>query len=195
MFFSISSGWELFWLDVFIYIVQQIARVFIDYLLPKSWSDSSRWWFQCFAWEDGGKFYEKYFKVSYWKDFLPVVNGLNEVDKSHLQSLEPEYLESFIHDINLGESNHVRSIIMTGIFIIWNPPGMFFLIFTLSFLGHLPFIIIQRYNRPRMQRLLRINRKRQEQREKVALAKAAPNQSSESLESPESPAQTSESSL
>ncbi len=174
MFFSITTGWELFWLDVFIYIVQQVARVFIDYLLPKTWYDSSLWWFQCFAWEDGGNFYKKHFKVEAWKDFLPVVAGLTEVDKSHLESQDPDYLESFIYDINVSESNHVRAILMTSIFIIWNPPGMFLLIFTLSLLGHLPFIIIQRYNRPRMQRLLRINQKRREnQVKRAALAKAA----------------------
>lgn len=160
MLFSIASGWELFWFDVIVYAVLQILRIFIDYILPKRWFTTDRPWFATYKWEDGGKFYEKYFRVNCWKDFLPAVNSLNNFDKRHLKSLDAEYLEQFVFETRLGESHHVRSIVETLFFALWNPPGLFLLVFTLSFLIQAPFIIIQRYNRPRLLRLIEINKKR-----------------------------------
>ncbi len=159
--FSVSSSWELFFINFFIYSFIQVVRIVVDYFLPKSWTDPSRKWFQVHKWEDQGRFYERHFRITSWKDRLPNINSLNNFDKTHLLSHSPEYLEAFVREINLGESHHVRSICTTLIFALWNPPGMFLLVFLLSFLIQVPFIMIHRYNRPRLLRLLGLSRARQ----------------------------------
>lgn len=141
-------------LDIVLYAVFQTIRIGTDRLLPAGWINPDSWYFRTKAWERGGRFYEDHFHINRWKDRLPAVDGLNKVSKKSLSGISPEYLRQFIVETCRGESHHVRSILETALFVLWNPFWLFCCIFVLSLVGHAPFIFIQRYNRPRLQRLL-----------------------------------------
>lgn len=154
MFFGIGFSVGLCMLDVVVYILLQCIRILTDRLLPSRWLDPGLPWFRTKAWENGGKFYRDHLRIARWKDRLPAVDGLNKVSKKSLSGISPEYLRQFIVETCRGESHHVRSILETALFVLWNPFWLFCCIFVLSLVGHAPFIFIQRYNRPRLQRLL-----------------------------------------
>jgi len=154
MFFGIGFSVGLCMLDVAVYVLLQCTRILTDRLLPLRWLDPGLPWFRTRAWENGGKFYQDHFRIAAWKDKLPAVDGLNTVSKKSLNGVSPEYLRQFIVETCRGESDHVRSILETAVFVLWNPLWLFCCIFVLSMVGHAPFIFIQRYNRPRLQRLL-----------------------------------------
>lgn len=153
MLLNIHFSWKLFLIDVLIYALLQVIRIWIDMVLPKSLFDPRLPYYQSRTWEQDGKIYEKHFHIHRWKDKLPTVNSLDHFSKKNLQNLTPEYLSEFIFQTCRGESHHVRSILTTSLFIIWNPPELFCIIFVMSFFGHLPYICIQRYNRPRLKKI------------------------------------------
>ena len=152
------TNWEssitLFIFNVIVYALIQYLRVFIDPYLPESWFSPKQKYYKCYAWEDNGKFYDRVFKVSKWKDYLPTVNSSTNFNKKKITGRGVDYFEQFLQEINMAESHHIRSILTTLVFALWNPSGMFIFFFMLSAAAQLPFIIIQRYNRPRMQKVV-----------------------------------------
>ena len=156
MFFNLESSFELFLFNAVVYAILQILRIVIDHYLPTSHTDLDKKHFQSFAWEENGNFYDRHFKVSKWKDYLPSIDFTAGFSKRHIIANNSAYFEQFIREMNMAESHHVRSIISTLIFFIWNPLNMFLLVLTLSILVQAPFIIIQRYNRPRMHDLQKL---------------------------------------
>ena len=154
MLLGIPFSWSLFFIDVLVYAAVQTLRIGTDMLLPRCWINPDSSYYKSRRWEQDGAVYQKYLNIRRWKDKLPAVNSLNHFSKKSLKGASPEYLRQFIVETCRGESHHVRSIIETLLFIIWNPPLLFGVIFILSCMGHIPFIIIPRYNRPRLRKML-----------------------------------------
>ena len=145
---------RLVFLDIFLYAAFQTMRIGTDHLLPVSWIDPELWYFRPKAWERGGRFYEDHVHISRWKDRLPAVDGFNAVSKKRLAGVSAEYLQQFVVETCRGESHHVRTILETAVFALWNPPGIFWTVFIVGGLFNVPFIMVQRYNRPRLEELL-----------------------------------------
>jgi glycosyl-4,4'-diaponeurosporenoate acyltransferase len=154
MLLGIHFSWTLFLIDVLIYTLMQGIGVWADMVVPQDWFNPERSVYQSWAWEQEGRFYQKYLRIQQWKDKLPSVNSLNGFSKKNLNSLSPEYLRQFIFETCRGEAYHIRSFLATGLFAIWNPPMLFGIIMLISLILNLPFIFIQRYNRPRLKKIL-----------------------------------------
>lgn len=154
MLFDIQFSWPLVLFDLLIYALLQVSRMCLDMILPQQWFDPNKPYYHSWSWEQNGAFYQRHFHIRTWKDKLPSVNSLDHFSKKNLGQLSPNYLRQFIFQTCRGESHHVRSILTTAVFLMWNPTGLFLLIFLLSTLGNLPFIFIQRYNRPRLRAIL-----------------------------------------
>lgn len=123
--------------------------------LPRNWFCADKMPYILRAWEKDGKVYEK-LKIRSWKDKLPDVSKVRP-------SMLPKSLESFPSDMELcrliretcvAEMMHV-SLIVAGLPCawIWTGPGGLAISSAWAVLN-LPFILIQRYNRPRLLRLL-----------------------------------------
>ena len=121
-------------------------------------------------WERGGKFYSDVLKINRWKDMLPQHIGKNGFSKDHLDDVSIEYLDEFIMETCRGEWNHSMNCMLSVVIVIINTPVMGISLSFLVFLGNLPFALIQRYNRFRLQRLRStIIRKEQLKNKKAAL--------------------------
>ena len=156
MLIATTFSWKLVLINALIYAALQFIRMIIDCFMPRSWYDHRRPYFQCKVWEREGQFYQEYFNIKGWKDCLPSIGGFTRFSKRKLKTTDPAYLERFINETCRGESHHVRSILETSLFILWNPLPLFMIIFSASALFHLPYIMIQRYNRPRLMQLKRL---------------------------------------
>ncbi len=154
MLLDIHFSWTLVLIDVVLYVILQTCRIWADVILPQHWFDPSHALFRTRPWELEGRFYQRYFHIRHWKDKLPTVDGCNHFSKRSLDSKSPEYLRRFIFETCRAESHHLRSILETTLFLIWNPPWLFIIIWLISLSLHLPCIFVQRYNRPRMQKVL-----------------------------------------
>lgn len=109
------------------------------------------------AWEQNGKIYEKFAKVHKWKKFLPdgASIGKGGFRKKHMTSFSKDYLERYLMESCRAELTHWLAIIPFWVFGLFAPPRVIFYMSIYALAVNLPCIIAQRYNRPRMAKLLR----------------------------------------
>lgn len=160
MLFPNESSWSLFWVNAACYSLLVLVREYVDVHIPARWLDPARWWFRTRRWEHGGEFYKKALGIDHWKAKLPAFAGLTHFSKKHLDGSDPDYLQRFILETCRSESNHVRAIISVLVFKLWTPLGLWLICVILALIGNIPFICIQRYNRPRLMRLAAIEERR-----------------------------------
>jgi len=131
----------------------------------KSLSDfeSPRWYLQTFAWENRGRFYERYLKVKQWKKLLPDGAKIlgHSFSKNSVRSKDPAYLKEFVLETKRGEWAHWLTICCAPIFFIWNPLWADMVMVGYALVANLPCIIAQRYNRQVIERMLARKRRLQ----------------------------------
>lgn len=113
--------------------------------------------FRTHAFENEGKVYEKKLKIKRWKDIMPEAGGVFKgFQKRHAELRENEYLEAFVRETCRAEAVHYTIMAALPLFIIWNPPIALVIMLPIVVAGNLPCVIIQRYNRPRLLKLIRM---------------------------------------
>lgn len=138
--------WNLFIIGMW-HIIVFLACV----KLPKSVYDPSKSCFSAKQWEHGGRWYKENLKIHLWKDRLPQHIGRGGFSKQHLTDVSIDYLDQFILETCRGEWMHIRNCFCVVAVLLVNPllVGITASIFIL--VGNLPFAIVQRYNRFRLQ--------------------------------------------
>ena len=104
----------------------------------------------------GGRFYERIFRVKSWKDRLPDAARWfgGGFAKGSLAGLDPAYLRRFIRETWRGELCHWSAIGCAPVFFVWNPWWADMVMVGYAVMANLPCILVQRYNRLRLRRLL-----------------------------------------
>lgn len=131
--------------------------------LPDSAFDPARSRFSAKPWEHGGRWYRDNLKIQVWKDKLPQYIGKDGFSKKHLTDLSIDYLDEFITETCRGEWMHLKSCICAVVTLIINPLLVGVIVSSFILIGNLPFAIVQRYNRFRLQ-ILRKRRLKELQR-------------------------------
>ena len=108
------------------------------------------------AWERRGRFYERVFGIKRWKDRLPdAARWLGGgFAKGALRATDAEYLRRFIRETWRGELCHWFALGCAPVFFLWNPWWGDLIIVGYAVAANLPCILVQRYNRARLGRLL-----------------------------------------
>lgn len=104
-------------------------------------------------WERGGKFYSDVLKINKWKDLLPQHIGKDGFSKDHLDDVSVAYLDEFIMETCRAEWNHTMNCLYAAVLFLINGLLMAIVLTFILFLLNLPFAVIQRYNRFRLQKL------------------------------------------
>lgn len=122
-----------------------------------------------FAWEDGGRFYNR-FRIDRWKDKLPDMSQYIQKafrKKMPMHQMSSEHTYRLVIETCVAEVVHWVLVCIGPVYLAlfrgaWGGVGLFF-----SVVGNLPFIMVQRYNRPRLVRMLdRQQKAEQKQRAK-----------------------------
>ncbi|MBQ7801301.1 MAG: glycosyl-4,4'-diaponeurosporenoate acyltransferase [Oscillospiraceae bacterium] len=132
-------------------------------LLPRRWFRAERFPYRPFSWEREGKIYEK-LHIRVWKDRVPDMSRLlrSMVPKAVTARPTAESLDRLVRETCVAEAVHwALAVLSLGVLKIWKGLGGW-ICYGLCLLGNLPFIIIQRYNRPRLLRTLNRLRARTE---------------------------------
>lgn len=100
--------------------------------------------------------YESVLKVKAWKSFLPdaAVWFTGGFAKKSLAEHSHSYFQKFIVETRRGELAHWATIAWAPLFILWNPPWVGLLMLVYAFGANMPCIIVQRYNRLRLESML-----------------------------------------
>ncbi len=122
-------------------------------MISKSDPNPNRFPYRSYEWEDDGRIYEK-LDIKDWQARIPDVSKVlgNLMPKKNLSGvLNSESVGVMIRETCTAETVH-RLLNVAGLYMldIWDGFGGFLLYLVYFFLGNLPFILVQRYNRPRL---------------------------------------------
>lgn len=161
-----TSNLEALLINLLLGTIWHFATFFICISVNPKLFDPNRKWYRPHKWEREGKFYNDYLKINKWKDFLPQHVGKDGFSKDHIDDLSIEYLDEFIMETCRGEWNHMMNCAFAIVLFIINGFGMALILSICVLLGNLPFAIIQRYNRFRLQKVKRTILKKQERKQR-----------------------------
>ncbi len=106
-------------------------------------------------WEGGGRWWQRHLRVRSWKERVPEAGGLfGGVAKRKLPSRATEDLELFRRETIRGERVHWLIAASTPLHALWCDPGLFAAMVAFGVVFSAPFIVIQRANRGRLDRLI-----------------------------------------
>lgn len=112
--------------------------------------------YKTFAWEKSGEIYDKLFKVRSWKKYIPCGSKLypDTFSLQNLVSADFEYLTLWLKESCRAEFCHWMMMVPGFFFFLWNSvSGGWFMVFYAVSNNLIP-IILQRFNRPRIRRLI-----------------------------------------
>ena len=126
-------------------------------VLPKRWFKYDAPPFRALAFEDNGHFYRK-LGIHRWQKRLPDMSRILPMTMpakritAHISSAQAEVM---VQETCIAETIHVL-LSLAGLYLpfLWPGGGGFGLFMLYFLLGNLPFILIQRFNRPKLRMLL-----------------------------------------
>ena len=143
--------WKCFWF----LIITGVIAFFVGRLLPKKWFCAERFPYRSFRFEQDGRIYDK-LHIRKWQNkvldkskilpfMMPAKNLSGDYKKRLPRMLQETCVAELIHTLNC----------FVGLYCLKLYPGVGGVIILILYitLFNLPFIIIQRYNRPRLMRL------------------------------------------
>ncbi|MEO0272275.1 MAG: hypothetical protein ABIM30_04200 [candidate division WOR-3 bacterium] len=143
---------------MFWFVIMFFSGIIVHFL-PASIYDEDNLIFKPKPWEFDGRLYTTIFGIKKWKDKVPECGEFfkfNPFNKKKLaKGKDIAYIQRFILETCRAELTHLIPILMYPVSLLWNdyPASLYVLIFIL--LTNFPFLIIQRYNRIRLMRVLR----------------------------------------
>ena len=148
----------MFWRDFltgvkFVFVVGVLAHI-LGFIIPKEKLSHNSFPFKAFEWEKGGVFYNR-FHVSRWMTKLPDMSNIVPYmfRKKLDRNMSSEHILKYINETCLAELVHILLILSSPVLALvveGNTGVAFMLIYALC---NIPFIMIQRYNRPKLERL------------------------------------------
>jgi len=131
------------------------ATGYLVHTLPTTLLERDHWLFRTRRFERDGHLYER-LAIKRWKDRLPEAGGLfpGGLSKRTLIGRRPEHLDRFAVETRRAELGHWLAALGGPLFLLWNPPGVGAIMIVYAVAVNAPFIMIQRYNRLRIARLL-----------------------------------------
>ena len=147
-----------------------IAAFLLGRLLPKQWFRGDAFPYRCFPREQ--KLF-RVLRVKEWQSRVPdmsrILPGLMPAKKLTADTFRD--LPRMIQETCVAEFIHtLLSVTGLACLAIWPGAGGIAVTAVYILLGNLPFIIIQRYNRPRLERLLTLQQRKQERKDTYAHA-------------------------
>lgn len=122
--------------------------------LPRRWFSGDRWPWASAPFEKEGRFWRK-LGVHRWKDKVPDMSRLlGDMVKKQLAPDGKTDYALLVQETCVAECVHwALTLLSAGIFFLWRSGWAALLWLVYNVLGNVSFIVIQRYNRPRLQKL------------------------------------------
>lgn len=124
-------------------------------LFPKKWFDPQAFPYRAFPFEKDGALYRR-LRIQKWQNHIPdmsrILPGLMP-RKAIIGKPTGDQLDVMLRETCVAECVHVL-LCFSGLLCVrlWRGAGGI-VVAVLYFLGNIPFILVQRYNRPRLRRL------------------------------------------
>jgi glycosyl-4,4'-diaponeurosporenoate acyltransferase len=128
----------------------------VGHALPLSWLDHDTWLTRPRRFERDGRSYQRWLRIRAWKDRVPEQGALfpGGYSKRHLGGRDTPQLQRFAAETRRAELVHWGNLAAGPWFLIWCVPWLGAVMIAFGVVAHLPFILIQRYNRAGIERIL-----------------------------------------
>lgn len=152
----ILPTWLIIVLNVCLWLFIHLVIAKLSNLIPLKFFKKDYFIFKTFRFERTGRFYEIIFGVKKWKKYLPDGAKIfkDGFQKKSLKKKSSEYLERFIMETKRAELSHFMQILPVPIFFLFNAPIASIIMVIYAFMVNVPCMVVQRYNRPRLKKLL-----------------------------------------
>lgn len=131
-----------------------ILSNFVAKEIPVSWKPD-RFPFALWPWEKNGKLFRA-LQVRKWKDWMPDMSRILPFlpEKEMQTDTSGQHVQQLVQETCKAECVHAALIVCSfGILTFWRDRWAALFLAVYNLLGNVPFIIIQRFNRPRLVRL------------------------------------------
>ena len=144
---------KMIWSITYIALIGILSH-YIGERLPRKWFNYDKFPYASFCWEHDGDIYNK-IKIKKWKSKVPDLSRVAKymVPKRITADMTSSDLDILLRETCVAEFVHIAlCIISVGVIFISDKAYgvIFYLIFAF---GNVPFILIQRYNRPHLKKL------------------------------------------
>ncbi len=152
--FSVSPT-EMVLLDVVVWAVWGFSVGLFAHRLPVDRLDRDRGLLRLRPAELDGRRFAR-LRVKRWKDRLPEAGSFfaGGFSKRRVVSRDPAYLERFVVETRRAEVTHWLVMAIAPVFVLWNPWWMVTIMCAYAFVANVPCLVVQRYNRARLYRVL-----------------------------------------
>lgn len=157
----LSTGWTVV-LDCAVWAVGGTAIGFLtNKLSVERFADDSALT-RLRGWEVDGRHYERRWAIKRWKRWLPEAGDMfgDGFNKRGLLAADPAYLERFVMETRRAEVTHWWVLALGPLFVLWNPLWLAVVMNVYAVLANVPCLVVQRYNRARLTRVLARARRR-----------------------------------
>ncbi|NJP40561.1 hypothetical protein HCH52_05795 [Oscillospiraceae bacterium HV4-5-C5C] len=138
----------------YLFSIGLLSNLLGDFI-PRDRMNYQKKCYQSRPWEKGGKIYD-HLSIRKWKDKVPDMSKIRSkmLPKKLSENRTSQSLDRLIRETCVAETVHKALILLgLGCILIWRGKGGVLLSFLWA-LGNCLYIMIQRYNRPRLIRLL-----------------------------------------
>lgn len=156
--------WVSILLCLFIWGGLQTFFAMISQKLPARWFQYTNWYFSTKPFEKQGSIYKTVFKIQRWKQFLPDGAAATKAGyrKKHLTDVSTQNMQVFLEQSCRAEFGHLLAIFPFWVFGLFLPPISIPIMFVYAVFINTPCILAQRYNRPRIAKVLARKERRNE---------------------------------
>ena len=143
-------------LDILAWLFFHLSIAKASLKIKDSYLSKNNYMFRVFKFEASGLIYEKLFQVNNWKNKLPDGSKILKegFSKNKVDTMSLDYFKKFLIEVNRAELSHWLQMLPAPIFFLFNLPIIGYLMIVYAVLFNLPFIIAQRYNRPKLIRII-----------------------------------------
>lgn len=137
------------------WFITHMSISIVGTFMPNNFFIKHKRLFNTYQWERGGQFWQQYFKVKKWKDYLPDGSKLNPkiTNKKQLAKFNDKTkIKQLIIETRRAEFIHALCI-LPGVVFYKQRPLIKYINFLYPVIANAPFIIVQRYNRPKFEQL------------------------------------------
>ncbi len=152
---------------VYVAVIGILAH-YIGESMPRGWFSENKFPYRIYAFEKNGRIYEK-IGIRSWKTKLPDMSRImrDMLPKRVTFDATSESVGALLKETCVAEFIHqCLCVLSIGIYFIWKNSTGVVLMFVFIFCN-IPFILIQRYNRPHLTSLKNRLKKREEKRKCV----------------------------
>lgn len=129
---------------------------YVAHRLPLERLDHDGWLLRLRAPERDGRLYGRWLHIKAWKDLLPEAGGLftGGFSKRTVTRHDREHLERFLRETRRAELAHWPILALGPTFVAWMPWWLALAMVGYAVAANVPCILVQRYNRARLERML-----------------------------------------